>query len=86
MKPTSLRQALAGTVGGVAILGTLLCVILPVTVGIVLAVMGGGTGYVLFVSGYELLALALVKFVGVGGILVYRYRSVLENVFTVSHG
>ena len=86
MKSTSIREAFAGTVGGVAILGTLFCLILPAAVGIILAVTGGGAGYFLFVGGSELLALALVNIVGLGGILLYRYRSVLENVFDVSHG
>ena len=71
MRPTSLRQAIGGTVGGVAILGTLFCLVLPAAVGIVLAVTGGSAGYLLFVSGYELLALVLVNIVGVGGILFY---------------
>lgn len=78
MRPKSVRRTLAGAVGGIAVLGALACVVLPLAVAAMLAVTGWSAGRLL-VGGDELLALALAHAAGLGGILLYRYRSAVRE-------
>lgn len=70
MSGRTLRRKLAGLVGGIAVLGTVGC-LLTTTAAAALAVVGGGAGYAV---GGEALALVLVKTAILGGLLVRRYR------------
>lgn len=74
---------LARAVGGIAVLGTLACVVLPLAAGTVLAVTGWSAGRFL-VGGDELLALGLAHAVGIGGVLLYRYRSAVRDTVGLS--
>ena len=71
MSGRTLQRKLAGLVGGLAVLGTLGC-LLTTTAVAGIAVVGGGAGYA--VGGSEALSLVLVKTAILGGLLVRRYR------------